>query len=66
MKKRSQLAANGVNRTRTIMAGRGRTPLTPQQVDAIKGMVANKKSNGAIATPLGLKERTVAYVTAIA
>jgi len=55
MKKRSQLAANGVNHTRTIMPGRGRTPLTPQQADAIKSMVANKKSNGAMATPLGLK-----------
>jgi len=66
MKKRSQLAANGVNRARTIMAGRGRTRLTPQQVDAIKSMVANKKSNGAIATPLGLKESTVAYVATIA
>jgi len=48
------------------MAGKGRTPLTPQQVDAIKIMVANKKSNGAIATSLGLKKSTVAYVAAIA
>jgi len=48
------------------MAGNGRTPLTPQQVDAIKIVVANKKSNGAITTSLGLKKSTVAYVAAIA
>jgi len=47
------------------MAGKGRTPLTPQQVDAIKIMVANKKFNGAIATSLELKKSTVAYVAAI-
>jgi len=48
------------------MAGNGRTPLTPQQVDAIKTMVADKKANGAIATSLGLKRSTLAYVAAIA
>jgi len=35
-------------------------------MDAIKIMVARKKSNGAIATSLGLKKSTVAYVAAIA
>jgi len=47
------------------MAGKGTSLLTPQQVDAIKIMVANKKSNGAIATSLGLETSTVAYVAAI-
>ena len=48
------------------MAGKGTSLLTPQQVDAIKIMVANKKSNGAIATSLGLKKSTATYVAAIA
>jgi len=53
-----------VKHTRTPIAGKGRTPLTPQQVDAIKIMVAKKKSNGAIATSLGLKKSMVDYVDA--
>jgi len=48
------------------MAGHKRTPLTPQQVGAIKVMVGNKKSNRDIATSLGLKKSTVAYAAATA
>jgi len=43
------------------MAGHKTTPLTPQQVSAIKVMVGNKKSNRDIATSLGLKKSTVAH-----
>lgn len=43
------------------MAGKGRTPLCPQQVGAIRTMVANKKSNGAIATALGIPKTTISY-----
>lgn len=43
------------------MAGKGRTPLCPQQVGAIRTMVDNKKSNGAIATALGIPKTTVSY-----
>jgi len=46
------------------MAGHKRTPLTPQQVGAIKVMVGNKKSNRDIATSPGLKKITVAYAAA--
>jgi len=45
--------------------GKEKDPPPPEQVDAIKIMVASKKSNGAIATSLGLKKSTVAYVAAI-
>jgi len=48
------------------MAGQERTPLTPQQVGAIKVMVGNKKSNRDIATSLGLKKITVTYAAATA
>ena len=43
------------------MGGKGRTPLCPQEVGAIKTMVTNKKSNGAIATALGIPKTVVSY-----
>lgn len=43
------------------MAGNGRTPLSPQEVGGIKALVANKKSNGAIATLLDISKTTVSY-----
>lgn len=43
------------------MGGKGRTPLRPQEVGAIKTMVANKKSNGAIATAFGIPKTVVSY-----
>jgi len=46
------------------MTSKLRTPLCPQQVGSIKEIVANNKSNGAIAASLGLKKSTVAYVAA--
>jgi len=43
------------------MAGRGRTPLTPQQVGTINEMASKGNSNGAIANSLSIKKSTVAY-----
>jgi len=37
------------------MTSKRRTPRSPHQVGSIKEMVANNKSNGAIAASLGLK-----------
>lgn len=48
------------------MAKTSRTRLCPQEIGAIKMMVGNKMSNGAIATALGLNKSTVAYAAAIA
>jgi len=46
------------------MISKRRSPLSPQHVGSIKEMVANNKSNGAIAASLGLRKSTVAYVAA--
>lgn len=48
------------------MAKTSRTRLCPQEIGAIKMMVGNKMSNGAIAKALGLNKSTVAYTAAIA
>jgi len=46
---------------KAIMAGHKSTPVTPQQVGAIKVMAGNKKSKRDIANSFGMKKRTVAY-----
>jgi len=48
------------------MAVQKRTPLTPQQVGAIKVMVGNKKFNRDSATSLGLKKSMIACAAATA
>jgi len=55
------VATGDKKHTRTIMAGRGRTPLTPQQVGAINEMASKGNYNSAIDKPLSIKKITVAY-----
>ncbi|KAK1867563.1 hypothetical protein I4F81_010069 [Pyropia yezoensis] len=59
--KRPQLLSPGRKKENSTMAGKGRTLLCPQEVGAIKAMVAYKLSNGAIVTALGIPMTAVSY-----